>query len=29
VAGPVPGPLGGLGLTARSTACAYTEPTGW
>ena len=24
----VPGPLGGLGLTARSTACAYTEPSG-
>lgn len=23
----VPGPLGGLGLTARSRACAYTEPT--
>ncbi|MDO4242890.1 MAG: TadE family type IV pilus minor pilin [Actinomyces sp.] len=22
----VPGPLGGLGLTARSRACAYTEP---
>ena len=28
VSRPVPGPLGGLGLTARSTACAYTEPTG-
>ena len=26
VSRPVPGPLGGL--TARSTACAYTEPTG-
>ena len=24
----VPGPLGGLGLTARSRACAYTEPSG-
>lgn len=23
----VPGPLGGLGLTARSRACAYTEPS--
>ena len=28
VSRPVPGPLGGLGLTARSTACAYTEPSG-
>ena len=28
VSRPGPGPLGGLGLTARSTACAYTEPTG-
>ena len=25
---PVPGPLGGLGLTARARACAYTEPSG-
>lgn len=24
----VPGPLGGLGLNARSRACAYTEPSG-
>ena len=24
---PVPGPLGGLGLTARARACAYTEPS--
>jgi len=24
---PVPGPLGGLGLTARAHACAYTEPS--
>ena len=24
---PVPGPLGRLGLTARSRACAYTEPS--
>ena len=22
----VPGPLGGLGLTARSRACTYAEP---
>ena len=28
VSRPVSGPLGGLGLTARSTACAYTEPSG-
>lgn len=28
VSRPVPGPLGGLGLTARSTACAYSEPSG-
>lgn len=27
VARRVPGPLGGLGLTASSRACAYTEPT--
>ena len=27
VARRVPGPLGGLGLTARSRACAYTEPS--
>ena len=25
---PVPGPLGGLGLTARARACTYTEPSG-
>ena len=24
---PVPGPLGGLGLTARARACTYTEPS--
>lgn len=28
VSRPVPGPLGGLGLTARARACAYTEPSG-
>ena len=27
VARPVPGPLGGLGLTARARACTYTEPS--
>lgn len=26
VSRPVAGPLGGMGLTARSRACAYTEP---
>ncbi|MDY3679577.1 MAG: TadE family type IV pilus minor pilin [Actinomyces urogenitalis] len=26
VSRPVPGPVGGLGLTARSRACAWTEP---
>ncbi len=26
VSRPVPGPMGGLGVTARSRACAWTEP---